>query len=399
MNEPASQGWAGVDVGKGHHWVCLIDEAGKTLWSSKVINDETAILEVIDEIRARAAEVTWAVDVTGTMSGLLLALLAAHDETVKYVPGRIVNRMSEAYRGEAKTDARDAYVIAESVRQRGDLTEVEVSATLVAELRLLVTHRTDLVADRIRMVNRLRDVLSGYFPALERAFDYAHSRGALTLLTGYQTPATIRKMGKSRLQAWLVKRNVRSAEQVAAEAISAATAQHTVVPGQDVAATIVADLATQLLALDERLKDLDVRVTATFRAHRQAEIIESMPGMGPILGAELIAAAGDINGYANAGRLASAAGLVPVPRDSGRRTGNMHRPVRYSRKLRRVFYLSANAAMMREGPNRDYYLKKRGEGDKHVQALICLARRRVDVLWALLRDNRVFTPDPPPRTA
>lgn len=399
MEEPASQGWAGVDVGKGHHWVCLIDEAGKTLWSGKVINDETAILEVIDGIRARAAEVTWAVDVTGTMSGLLLALLAAHDETVKYVPGRIVNRMSEAYRGEAKTDARDAYVIAESVRQRGDLTEVEVSATLVAELRLLVTHRTDLVADRVRMVNRLRDVLSGYFPALERAFDYAHSRGALTLLTGYQTPATIRKMGKSRLQAWLVKRNVRSAEQVAAQAISAATAQHTVVPGQDVAATIVADLATQLLALDERLKDLDVRVTATFRAHPQAEIIESMPGMGPILGAELIAAAGDINGYANAGRLASAAGLVPVPRDSGRRTGNMHRPVRYSRKLRRVFYLSANAAMMREGPNRDYYLKKRGEGDRHVQALICLARRRVDVLWALLRDNRAFTPDPPPRTA
>lgn len=119
--------------------------------------------------------------------------------------------------------------------------------------------------------------------------------------------------------------------------------------------------------------------------------------MGPILGAELIAAAGDFNGYANAGRLASAAGLVPVPRDSGRRTGNMHRPVRYSRKLRRVFYLSANAAMMREGPNRDYYLKKRSEGDKHVQALICLARRRVDVLWALLRDNRVFELTPPAR--
>jgi transposase len=112
--------------------------------------------------------------------------------------------------------------------------------------------------------------------------------------------------------------------------------------------------------------------------------------MGPILGAELIAATGDLNGYANAGRLASAAGLVPVPRDSGRRTGNMHRPMRYSRKLRRVFYLSAQASMMREGPNRDYYLKKRGEGLKHVQALIALARRRADVLWALLRDNRVF---------
>ena len=84
-----------------------------------------------------------------------------------------------------------------------------------------------------------------------------------------------------------------------------------------------------------------------------------------------------------------------VPRDSGRRTGNLHRPMRYSRRLRRVFYLSAQTAMMREGPNRDFYLKKRGQGLKHVQALIALARRRVDVLWALLRDNRVFTPAKP----
>ena len=117
--------------------------------------------------------------------------------------------------------------------------------------------------------------------------------------------------------------------------------------------------------------------------------------MGPILGAELVAAAGDLNGYADPGRLASAAGLVPVPRDSGRRTGNLHRPMRYSRKLRPVFYLSAAASIMREGPNGDFYLKKRGQGRGHVQALIALARRRVDVLWALLRDNRPFQIEPP----
>ena len=50
--------------------------------------------------------------------------------------------------------------------------------------------------------------------------------------------------------------------------------------------------------------------------------------------------------------------------------------------------------MMREGPNRDFYLKKRGEGLRHVQAL-ALARRRVDVLWALLRDNSLFRASPP----
>jgi transposase len=395
MKQSIPRGWAGVDVGKGHHWVCLIDEAGATVWTSKVVNDEQSILDAIGEVTARADSVVWAVDVTGTMSGLLLALLAAHGQEVKYAPGRVVNQMATAYRGEAKTDARDAYVIAETARHRGDLTEIDVPSELVVELRLLVAHRTDLVADRVRIVNRLRDVLSGYFPALEREFDFAHSRGAVVLLTGYQTPAAIRRIGTSRLNGWLARRKVRTPAQVAQTAVAAATTQHTVVPGEHVAAGIVADLATQLLALDERLGGVERQIGDVFRLHPQAEIIESMPGMGPILGAELIAATGDLNGYANAGRLASAAGLVPVPRDSGRRTGNLHRPTRYSRKLRRVFYLSAQVAAMHEGPNRDFYLKKRSEGHNHVHALIALSRRRVDVLWALLRDNRTFEATPP----
>lgn len=400
MGEPVAQGWAGIDVGKGHHWVCLIDETGSTLWSSKVVNDEAAVLDAIGEVLGRAQQVSWAVDITGTNSALLLALLTAHGQRATYVPGRTVNQMSTAYAGEAKTDARDAYVIAETVRHRGDLTPVDVPTTLVTELRLLVTHRTDLVADRVRMINRLRDVLSGYFPALEREFDYSTSRGAVVLLTGYQTPAAIRARGRSRLTSWLTARKVRSGEHIATAAMEAANAQHTTVPGQDVAASIVAEIAAALLELDQRIRALDARIGQTFHAHPQAEIVESMPGIGTILGAELIAAAGDLSRYADAGHLASAAGLVPVPRDSGRRTGNLHRPMRYSRKLRRVFYLSAQTAMMREGPNRDFYLKKRGQGLKHVQALIALARRRVDVLWALLRDNRVFTQaKPEPKAA
>lgn len=99
--------------------------------------------------------------------------------------------------------------------------------------------------------------------------------------------------------------------------------------------------------------------------------------------------------YTDAAQLASAAGLVPVPRDSGRRTGNLHPPKRYSRRLRRVFYLSTQTSVIREGPNRDFCLKKRGEGCKHLQALLALARRRANVLWALLRDNRLFTSAPP----
>ncbi|MGX1675361.1 IS110 family transposase [Streptomyces sp. NPDC055400] len=395
MSQRKAQVWAGVDAGKGHHWAAVVDETGATLWSKKIENDESAILAALGEILEVANRVHWAVDISGTSSALLLALLAAHGQQAVYVPGRTVNRMSGAYRGEAKTDARDAYVIAETARHRNDFARIDVPAQLAADLALLTAHRTDLVADRVRMINRLRDVLTGVFPALERAFDYAAQKSALVLLTGYQTPAAIRRRGYARLTAWLANRSVRGADAVAATALEAAQAQQTALPGEDVAAQIVAELAEQILALEDRLKRIDKQIRETFRSHPQAEIIESMPGIGPILGAEFVAAAGDLSAYADAGHLTSAAGLVPVPRDSGRRTGNLHRPKRYSRRLRRVFYMSAQTSTTREGPNRDFYLKKRGEGCKHVQAVIALARRRVSVLWALLRDGRVFTPAPP----
>jgi transposase len=157
----------------------------------------------------------------------------------------------------------------------------------------------------------------------------------------------------------------------------------------------IAELATNILAQDERLRSLDAQIAETFDQHPQAAVVQSMPGFGPLLGASMLVGAGDLRAIPSAGHLAAAAGLVPVPNDWGRRTGNLHRPKRHSRPLRHVFYLSAQTSMLRAGPNRDYYLKKREHGRTHSQAVIALARRRVDVLWALLRENRTGTTSPP----
>lgn len=132
-----------------------------------------------------------------------------------------------------------------------------------------------------------------------------------------------------------------------------------------------------------------------FRGDERAKVIESLPGMGAILGAEFLAVVTDMGGYKDAGHLAAHAGLAPVPRDSGRKTGSLRRPRHYDRRLRRLFYLSAQTAMSRPGRSRDYYRKKRSEGLIHTQALLCLARRRVNVLWAMIRDQRPYATTPP----
>ena len=397
MTSVRSRAWIGVDIGKTHHWVCAVEETGKRLLSCKVLNDEAQIIEVIAEVSELAAGRVWAIDILGTPSALLVALLAKAGEQMRYASGRVVAAMSTAYAGEGKTDAKDAYVIAETARIRADLSVVDTDTDLVRTLGVLTGHRADLVADRVRMINRLRDLLTSVFPALEREFDFASCKGALVLLSGYATPEAIRRMGEARLSRWLRQRRVRAYADVAARAVAAAQTQHTVLAGQDVAASIVAELANSILAQHERLKLLEQQIQDTFAQHPQAEVIESIPGFGPVLGASLLVAAGDLSAFPTAGHLAAAAGLVPVPNDSGRRAGNLHKPRRYSRPLRHALYLSAQSSMMRAGPNRDYYLKKRDQGRTHSQAVIALARRRIDVLWALLRDNRTWTATPPAR--
>jgi transposase len=392
---PLEAAWVGVDIGKTHHWVCALDADGKKLLSVKIANDEAEIVELIATVRALAAQPIWAVDIIGAPSALMLALLAQAGQALRYASGRMVAAMSSAYAGEGKTDAKDAYVIADTARLRRDLAVVDQDTDLVRNLAMLTGHRADLVADRVRMINRLRDLMTSVFPALERAFDDASRKGALVLLTGYASPHRIRRIGHTRLAAWLRQRKVRDSADVAARAITAARAQMTVLPGQDLATSLIAELATSILALDERLGRLDAQIAEAFGRHPQAAVIESMPGFGPLLGASLLVGAGDLRAFPSAGHLAAAAGLVPVPNDSGRRTGNLHRPKRYSRPLRRVFYLAAQTSMLRAGPNRDYYLKKREHGRTHSQAVIALARRRVDVLWALLRENRTWTTSPP----
>jgi transposase len=121
--------------------------------------------------------------------------------------------------------------------------------------------------------------------------------------------------------------------------------------------------------------------------------------MGALVAAEFAVAVGDLSNFAGPNQLAAYAGLAPIAHDSGKRAGNVQRPKRYHRPLRRALFMAALTTIRFEGPNRDYYQRKRSEGRGHHQALIALARRRVDVLWALLRDNRPFQATPPPKVA
>jgi transposase len=396
----ASLVWAGVDVGKEHHWVCVLDDNGRVVLSRKVINDEQSIRELVAEIDGLAEQVSWTVDLTTVYAALLLTVLADAGKPVRYLTGRAVWQASTTYRGgEAKTDAKDARVIADQSRMRGDdLPMLQPGDDLISELRMLTAHRADLVADRTRTINRLRQQLIAVCPALERAAQLTQDRGWVVLLARYQRPKAIRQSGVSRLTKLLTDAGVRNAPTIAAAAVAAVKTQTVRLPGEEVAAGLVADLAREVIALDDRIKTTDADIEGRFHRHPLAAVITSMPGMGFRLGAEFLAAVGDPALIGSADQLAAWAGLAPVSKDSGKRTGRMHTPKRYSRRLRRVMYMSALTAIRCDPTSKTYYQRKRDEGKRAIPATMCLARRRTNVLYALIRDNRTWQPDSPPIT-
>ena len=269
---------------------------------------------------------------------------------------------------------------------RADLGRLEPGDDALAGLQLLLARRRDLVADRTRAVTRLRETLLSLFPALERALNLT-TRGPLELVARYQSAGAVRRAGRKRVAAHLKKRGVAKAEALAEKAVAAAKGQGATLPAQDVAASIVAELAGEVLALKGRVDALDRDLERRFYARPEAPILASFPGMGPILGAEFLVATGDFSAFGSPDRLAAYAGLVPAARDSGKRVGN-HRKGRGGNKvLKRVLYQSAFASMRGSPQSRAFYDRKRAEGKRHAQAVIALARRRVNVLWAMLRDG------------
>ncbi|MBB2506515.1 IS110 family transposase [Amycolatopsis echigonensis] len=387
--------WAGVDIGKEHHHCVVIDDSGERLLSRRVQNDETELLALIADVAAIDTDALWAIDLNSGGAALLIGLLVNHAQELVYITGLKVHRAAGTYRGEGKTDAKDAFVIADQARVRRDLGPLRAGEEIAVDLRTLTNRRTDLVCDRTRAINRIRHQLLEYFPALERRLDLSR-KGHLLLLTGYQTPDAIRRLGEHRLAHWLRHRKARNADTVAHLAIEAAAAQQTTLPGQKLAAAMVERLAKGVIALNTEIAETDAMIEQRFRQHRHAEVMLTLPGFGPVLAAEFLAATGgEMTAFGSADRLAGYAGLAPVPRDSGRIHGNLRRPRRYHRGLLRSCYLAAMASLPACPISKAYYQRKRAEGKRHEQALLCLARRRLNVIWAMLRDDTGYHASPP----
>ncbi|MEJ7800127.1 MAG: IS110 family transposase, partial [Ilumatobacter sp.] len=166
--------------------------------------------------------------------------------------------------------------------------------------------------------------------------------------------------------------------------------QTVVVTGTDAAAKVLPRLAEQLTMLRRQRDEIAAQVEELVDAHPLCGVLTSMPGVGARTAARIIV---EISGreFPTAGHFAAYAGLAPVTRRSGTSIRGEYPSRRGNRRLKRALYLSAFAAL-RDPASRRYYDRKRAERKTHQQALIALARRRSDVIYAMLRDGVPYDP-------
>lgn len=381
----------GIDIAKEVHWVTAIDADGVVRIDRKLANTPPEIAQLAVELQALGGTVHIGLDVIGGIAGLAEAMLAEAGFELVHVPGLAVNRARQGTTGgENKSDPRDARTIADQVRTRADLRPIEPAGELDLEIRLLVGRRRDLVDAQTQRLSRLHDLLVGIFPGLERVLDLT-TKGPLHLLTRYVTPSELRAAGNKRLVRHLkAAGGVPKTDALAERALAAAVEQTIAVPAERMTARLIRELAVEALASRARLIELDRELEARLKRHPDAALIRSLPGMGAVLTAELIAEAGNLSRFRSADALASAAGIAPVLRQSGK-TRFLRRPAGGNKGLKRVFYQSAFCSLGQHD-SRAFYNRKRREGKRHHQAVIALARRRINVLWALIHSRTPFQP-------
>jgi hypothetical protein len=162
--------WVGLDVGKEDHFAEVLDDAGERIFARGVANDEAALEALLDRA-GKHGTVGLVIDQPGSIAQLTLAVAARRQVPVAYVPGLVMRRAADLYPGEAKTDKRDAFIIADTGRtRRRQVHWLDAgSDELLDQLRVLNGFDIDLAADQTRLANRLRDALTSVSPALERA--------------------------------------------------------------------------------------------------------------------------------------------------------------------------------------------------------------------------------------
>jgi transposase len=389
--------FVGDDWSEEHHDVELMDQAGRTLARARLSEGAAGMARLHAMIGERAGgdaedfEVRVGIE---TDRGLwVMALVAAGYQVFGINPLQTSRYRERHGVSGAKSDTADAHVLADMVRTDShQLRPVAADSPAAQAVKVVARAHKTLIWERTRHVQRLRHQLLDFFPAALEAYGDLDAPDNLELLTRAPDPASAARLTTAQVSAVLKRARRRNIADRTAAIRAALRSPQLAQPPQVIAASasVVRALTAVLTALNEQITVLEGQVDAHFSGHPDAEIILSQPGLGPVLGARVLAEFGDApHRYASAKARKNYAATSPITRQSGKKKTVQARYV-HNDRLRDALDGQAFAALNASLGARACYDELRARKVGHRAALRQLANRLVGILHGCLKTRTLY---------
>lgn len=400
MTHSAYDWYVGVDWGTEEHRVVVVD-GDRQVRHERVVRQDGAALEafatwVVELAGGQAAAVAVALE---TPRGALVDTLLARGVHVFALNPKQLDRFRDRYTvAGAKDDRRDARVLATALAtDQPAFRRLAPEAPAVIELRELSRLDEELCEELGRGTNRLREQLARFYPQILRLCPAADEPWVWALLKRAPTPSTARALPRATIHRLLTQQRIRrlTADEVVAilRTPPLPVAAGTVTAAQ----THVALLLPRLHLLHEQRARCGRRLEevldelAERQEHRDVRILRSLPGVGRVVAATMLAEASRLLAARDYHGLRGHSGVAPITKQSGKR---LVVTMRYAcnRRLRAAAHYWGQSAVCHDPRSQAHYARLRARGHSHGRALRGIVDRLLRVLMAMLTTQTLYNP-------
>jgi transposase len=400
--------YVGIDWATQAHEMCVIDPDRQVLEQRSFQHAGSAIAQCVEWLtRISEGDPSGTAVAIETPRGAIVEVLVERGFHVFSLNPKQLDRFRDRHTvAGAKDDRRDAFVLADSLRtDQPCFRRVVLDDPLVIQIRELSRMDEDLREEEGRLHNRLREQIHRFFPQLLKFSPAADDPWLWAFLELVRTPAAAARLHEGTVEKFLRSHRVRrfSAKELAAEL---KTLPLQVAPGVVEAATRhIARLIPRLRLVHQQRADcgreIDTLLDQLAPAedaegqkceHRDVQILRSLPGVGRVVAATMLAEASQPLAERNYHALRAHAGVAPVTKQSGKRA---HVVMRRScdTRLRNAVYHWARVSTQLDPHSKAHYAALRKRGHTHGRALRSVADGLLRMLVAMLKNATLFDPN------
>ena len=384
----------GIDIGKNHHEASIVSPEGKQIGRSlrfaTTHKGADSLMSFIFKNIGNSPCV-FGMEATGHYWYPIYSFLKAKGYTIYVINPIQSDSLRKMYIRQTKNDSIDSFLIAEVIRF-GQFGTTSMADENILAMRQLCRYRDSVISSRTEIKLRIGTIMEQIFPEYEKQFSSLWVSTSMGILEKYLTPENIEnapidelfEIIKDKSHNRLTKAKAISIKEAAADTFGIKIAQ-------DAFSFQLKQLIDRMNFLDKQIEALDCQILEYYEKFDC--YLHTIPGIGMIAAAAILAEIGDINRFKSSSALVAFADIDPTVRQSGEFSStHNHMSKRGSPYLRHAIFLAATTCSFHNSPLNAYYKKKREQGKHHLTATGAVARKLTTVIYAVLRDGKPYEP-------